>query len=138
MKISSTKTKTLAFKGKEPIRSKIVINNKIIKQVNTFHYLGMDLSYRGEADIKNKIYKFAKITGLINRTLPANKVRKETLIRVYNTLAVPTLTYGCENWALKKSDKSRITAAEMRFMRRTAGLTLLQKIRLEVIQNPWE
>ena len=54
---------------------------------------------------------------------------------MYNTLAVPTLTYGCENWAMKKSDKRRITAAEMRFMRRTAGVTLNDRIRSEEITD---
>jgi hypothetical protein len=33
MKISTEKTKTMAFCGPEPIRSKIVIDNKIIPQV---------------------------------------------------------------------------------------------------------
>jgi hypothetical protein len=35
----------MAFKGRDPTRSKIVINNKIIKLVNTFHYLGNLISY---------------------------------------------------------------------------------------------
>jgi len=33
------KTKLMAFKGREPVRSKIVIDNKIIDQVNYFNYL---------------------------------------------------------------------------------------------------
>lgn len=135
MTISSKKTKTIAFKGKDPIRSKIVINGKIVEQVNTFRYLGMDISYKGEVDIENKLYKFIKLTGLLNRTMPVNKVRKETRVKVYNTLAVPTLTYGCENWAMKKSDKRRITSAEMRFMRRTAGITLNDRIRSQEITD---
>ena len=128
MKISLKKTKTIAFKGKEPVRSKIVVYNGIVEQVNTFRYLGMDILYKGEVDIENKLYKFIKLTGLLNRTMPVNKVRKETRVRVYNTLAVPTLTYGCENWAMKKSDKKR-------FMRRTAGVTLSDRIKSEVITD---
>jgi len=31
------------------------------------------------------------------------------------------LLYGSETWTLKPRDASRITAAEMKFMRRTAG-----------------
>jgi hypothetical protein len=65
MKISTEKTKTVAFCGPEPIRSKIVIDNKII-QVNVFNYLGCSLSYEGEKDIDVKISKFLKIRGLIN------------------------------------------------------------------------
>jgi hypothetical protein len=38
MKISHQKTKIMAFKGTEPIRSKIVIDNRILEQVNTSTY----------------------------------------------------------------------------------------------------
>jgi hypothetical protein len=38
MKISHKKTKIMAFKGTEPVRSKIVIDNMILEQVNTFTY----------------------------------------------------------------------------------------------------
>ncbi|KAJ4438166.1 hypothetical protein ANN_14105 [Periplaneta americana] len=51
------------------------------------------------------------------------KYAKHTRIRLYNTLARPMLNYGSEARTLRKADKSRITACEMRFMRRTAGYT---------------
>jgi len=35
----------MAFKGRDPIRTKIVIDNKIIEQVNSFNYLGNMISY---------------------------------------------------------------------------------------------
>jgi hypothetical protein len=53
--ISTNKIKTMAFQGQDPIRSKIVINNKIIEQVNTFNYLGCLLSYETEKDITSKL-----------------------------------------------------------------------------------
>jgi len=70
-----------------------VINGKIVEQMNTFRHLGMDISYKGEVDIENQLYKFMKLTGILNRTMPVNKVRKETRVKVYNTLAVPTLNH---------------------------------------------
>jgi hypothetical protein len=36
---------------------------------------------------------------------------------MYKTLAVPILLYGSETWTLKEQDKSRITAAEMTFLK---------------------
>jgi hypothetical protein len=38
--ISVQKTNSMTFKGRDPVRSKIVIDNKIIEQVNSFNYLG--------------------------------------------------------------------------------------------------
>ncbi|KAJ4451211.1 hypothetical protein ANN_02671 [Periplaneta americana] len=55
--------------------------------------------------------------------LSSTPERKHTRIRLYNTLARPMLSYGSEAWTLRKADKCRITAYEMRFMRRTAGYT---------------
>ena len=39
LKISTTKTKSMGFQGKEHMRTKIVINGKIIEQVRDFMYL---------------------------------------------------------------------------------------------------
>ena len=51
------------------------------------------------------------------------KTLKKTRIKLYNTLALPVLLYGSETWTVKASDARRITAAEMKYMRRTAGYT---------------
>jgi hypothetical protein len=53
--------------------------------------------------------------------LPKTKVKKQTRMLIYNTLALPTLLYGGKNWTMKANDKARITAAEMRFMRTTGS-----------------
>jgi hypothetical protein len=57
MKIYCSKSKTTAFLGQQHVRSKIVIENKILEQVNTFNYLGCHVSYEGEKDIQDKITK---------------------------------------------------------------------------------
>ena len=45
--ISVQKTKSMAFKGRDPVRTKIVIDNKIIERVNLLNYLGNVISYKG-------------------------------------------------------------------------------------------
>jgi hypothetical protein len=80
--ISTNKTKTMTFRGRDPIRSKIVINNKIIEQVNTFNYLGCLLSYETEKDITSKFSKFLQITGIINQFLKPSKVQKQTSLKI--------------------------------------------------------
>jgi len=51
------------------------------------------------------------------------KPLKKTRIKWYNTLALPVLLYGSETWTIKAKDHRRIKAAEMKYMRRTAGYT---------------
>ena len=43
--LSVQRTKSMAFKERYPVRTKIVIDNKIIEQVNLFTYLGNMISY---------------------------------------------------------------------------------------------
>jgi hypothetical protein len=50
-----------------------------------------------------------------------HKPLKKTRIKLYNTLALPVLLYGSETWTIKARDTRRITAAEIKYMRRTAG-----------------
>ena len=51
------------------------------------------------------------------------KTLKKTRIKLYNTLALPVLLYGSEAWTTKARDARRITAAEVKYMRRTGGYT---------------
>ena len=52
-----------------------------------------------------------------------HKTLKKTRIKLYNTLALPVLLYGSETWTITARNARRITAAEMKYMRRTAGYT---------------
>jgi len=68
----------MAFKGRDPVRTKIVINNKIIERVNLYNYLGNMIYYEGELDIDNKINNFLKITGVLNNMFrPQKNLRKQ-------------------------------------------------------------
>jgi len=49
------------------------------------------------------------------------KTLKKIRIKLYNTLAFPAHLHGSENGAIKARDARRITAAEMKYMRKTAG-----------------
>ena len=100
-----------------------VIDNKIIEQVNLFNYLGNLIFYEGELDIDNKLNNFLEITGILNNVFRPQKNLQKTRIKLYNTLALPVLLYGSETWTVKAWDARRITAAEMKCMRRTAGCT---------------
>ena len=62
--ISAQKTKSMTFKGRDPVRNKIVID-KIIEKANLFNYLGNMISYEGELDIDNKLTDFLKITDIL-------------------------------------------------------------------------
>ena len=63
----------MSFKGQDPVRTKIVIDNKIIEQVNLFNYLGNMISYEKELDIDKKLHNYLKITGILNNMFKPQK-----------------------------------------------------------------
>jgi len=48
----------------------------------------------------------------------------ETILKIYNTLVLPTFLYGSENWTITALQRSGIEAAEMKLQRPLAGYTL--------------
>ena len=48
----------------------------------------------------------------------------ETILKIYNTLIVPTFLYGPENWTVTASQRRSIEAAETKLLRPLAGYTL--------------
>jgi len=52
------------------------------------------------------------------------KVRTETILKIYNTLVLPTFLYGSENWTLTALQRRGIEAAEIKLLRPLAGYTL--------------
>jgi hypothetical protein len=127
MKMFIDKTKVMYFKGKEHIGSKICVYDKPIQQVgiSSFKYLGYNISYGKDIHISTKILNYNRVMRIINQIFKFSLVQKHTRIEVYRILARPILTYGSEAWTFRKSD--RITASEMKILRRTAGYTTLDK-----------
>jgi hypothetical protein len=78
----------MEFRVRDPVKTKIVIDNKIIEQVNSFNYLG-NISYEKELDIHNKLHNYLKKTSILNNVFKPQRTLKKTRIKLYNTLALP-------------------------------------------------
>lgn len=75
--------------------------------------------------------------GTIRRVL-GNKTRKETQLKFYKAIAVPSLLYGSENWVLRQKEINNIQSSEMKFLRAVKGCTRLEHIRNESIREELE
>jgi hypothetical protein len=104
MEINAEKTRVMAVRGMQPIRSKICINNKTLNQQNTFNYLGYNISYEGEKDLNIKFANFVKVLGIINHLFKPSLDSRHTRICIYKTLARPVLSYGTEAWTIRRTD----------------------------------
>jgi hypothetical protein len=74
-------------------------------------------------DIDNKLNNCLKITGNTNSIFRPQKILIKTRIKLYNTLALSAVLYSTENCTVKARDTRRITAAEMKYIRKAAECT---------------
>jgi hypothetical protein len=79
------------------------------------------IPYEKEVAVDKKLNNYLKITGIINSMIIPQKTLKKTRIQFYSTLALPALLYRSDNWTIKARNARRITAAKMKYMRKTAG-----------------
>ena len=49
----------------------------------------------------------------------------ETILKIYNTLVLPTFLCGSENWTVTALQRRRIEAAELKLLRPLAGYTFM-------------
>ena len=67
----------MAFKVKEPVRTKLVINNKPIEQIQQVTCLGCDVSCDYDHDVQKKLHYFQHFCRTIIQTLKG-KTRPES------------------------------------------------------------
>jgi hypothetical protein len=58
---------------------------------------------------------------IVSSMFRPQKILSKSRINLCNTLAVPALLHGFENWTIKARDARRITAAEMKLMIQLGG-----------------
>jgi len=93
LEIATKKTKVFGFVATDQLRTKIIINDETLEQVNQFTYLGRSISYQFSNDVEFKLATFLQLIGTIKRTI-FKKVGTETILKIYNTLVLPTFYMG--------------------------------------------
>jgi hypothetical protein len=107
LEIATSKTKVLEFAGTDHLRVKIIIYDETPDQVSQFKYLGCSTSCQVYNDVELKLAKFLQLIGNSKKSI-FRKARTETILKLYNTLVLPTFLYGSENWTLAASHRRRI------------------------------
>ena len=83
MKILVAKTKTMAFKGKEPIWIEIALYNKIIEQVLDFKFLEYDTSFYINKDLIKKNAQNSMYLLFLKLNFEKQNTYKEAQLKLY-------------------------------------------------------
>ncbi|KAL1447695.1 hypothetical protein WDU94_012218 [Cyamophila willieti] len=119
MKINMKKTEILVC-SKEKEEVNIHVNNELIKQIETFKYLGSNITEdaKSTCDIKQRI-AMAKIAFNKKKTLLcSNNISINIRKQLIKTLVWSVALYGSEAWTISERDKKRVEAFEMWCWRR--------------------
>jgi hypothetical protein len=70
-----------------------------------------------------------------NKFMRKREVTEETKRVVYKTIYFPSLTYGCESWALTTKLESRLQANDMCYLRSVVGKNEMNRMRNNTTRN---
>lgn len=116
----------------------IVCDGKTLEKIEIFQYLGIIISSDGkiEQEVLNRVKKATSAYYEMNRTIIGKReINNKTKRQIYNAIMVPITLYGMESLALQDKHLSKITAIEMKCMRRIAGKTRRDRWRNERIRD---
>jgi hypothetical protein len=72
-------------------------------------------------EIKSRLKSGNSCYHSVQNLLSARLLSKNTNIRVYRTIILPVVLYGCETWSLTQREKQRLRLFEDRVLRRIFG-----------------
>ena len=101
-------TKMMRINAKS--QEKITVNAQDISEMKTFNYLGATICKEGGGmkDIKNRLSKARGDFLRLKKIWNSKSISRRTKLRLYKTLVVPVLLYGCETWKMNKGDDKQI------------------------------
>ena len=99
----------------------IMIAGQGIVEVDEFTYLGATVCKErgGMKHLKNRLSKARSAFVRLNRIWRSKIILRKTIkLRLYKTLVVPVLLYGCETWIMNKGDDRAVEVFYNKFLRR--------------------
>ena len=108
---------------------RILSQNEQLEQVYTYPYVGSLITEDGECTIefRTRLIREQAIGASLQKIWKSHSILISTTIRLMKGLVWPVATYGCENWALRKNEETRLDAFEMKGMRKKTNEWVLNK-----------
>ena len=116
LKLNIQKTKIMAS---GPITS-WQIDGEIVETVSDFIFGGSKITADGDCshEIKRHFLLGRKVITNLDSIFKSRNITLSTKVHLVKTMVFPVVTYGCENWTIKKAECQRIDAFELWCWRR--------------------
>ena len=98
-------------------------DNSSIERVEEFKYLGTTLTDQNsiQEEIKSRLNLGNACYYSVQNLLSSRLLPKNLKIKIYRTIILPVVLYGCETWSLTLREERRMRVFENRLLRRIFG-----------------
>jgi len=100
------------------------IDNSSFERVDDFKCLGTTLTNQNsiQEEIKSRLKSGNACYHSVQNILSSSLLFKNLKIKIYRTIILPVVLYGCETWSLTLGEERRLRVFENRVLRRIFGL----------------
>ncbi|KAK3508726.1 hypothetical protein QTP70_004271 [Hemibagrus guttatus] len=137
MRVSTSKSEAMVLDRKK-VACTLQVGGEVLPQVEEFKYLGVLFTSEGRMDreIDRRIGAAAAVMRSMYRSVVVKKeLSRKAKLSIYQSIYVPTLTYGHKLWVMTERVRSQIQAAKMSFLHRVAGHSLRDRVRSSVTRE---
>jgi len=98
-------------------------DNSSFERLEQFTYLGTTLTYQNyiQEEIKSRLKSGNACCHSVHDLLSSSLQSKNVKIKIYRTIILPVVLYGCETWSPTLQEEHRLRASENRVLRRIFG-----------------
>jgi hypothetical protein len=122
LEVNADKTKYMIMSRDQNVgRSHSVKNdNSSIERVEELKYLGTTLTNQNsiQEEIKSRLMLGNACYWSVQSLLSSRLLSRGLKIKIYRTIILPVVLYGCETWSLTLREESRLRVFENRVLRR--------------------
>ena len=99
------------------------IDNSTFEAVEEFKYLGTTLRIQNSIreEIKSRLRSGNACYHLVQNLLSSRLLSRKLKIKIYRTIILPVVLYGCEAWSLTLREERKLRVFENMVLRRIFG-----------------
>jgi hypothetical protein len=125
--LNATKTKIIT-NGRDQI---IAVDGETIEYVSEYIYLGQSISFtdQTEKEINRRIAIAWKKYWSLKEIMKNKDIDIRIKSKLYDIAILPSLTYGCQTWTLRKKEENKLAVHQRRMERSMLSIKISDKIK---------